>query len=257
MDNMLAAILVGGFFFALFRYGLNRITVFEYEAGLRYSRGRFSGLLTSGQYWYFPGITMITKVDLRPRSVSIPGQEVLSSDGVGLKISLAAQFQVIDPGKAINKIQDYQAALYQKLQISLRGIAGSRTVDELLEQRNQIGSTVKETVDAKCHDLGVQLQSVSIKDLMFPGPLKSIFTQVVKAKKEGLASLEKARGETAALRNLANAAQMIKGNPELFQLRALQAASSSSIVIGVPSYGGVSPLAGQASEQGGDKKSDS
>jgi regulator of protease activity HflC (stomatin/prohibitin superfamily) len=248
MDNILAVILVGGFIFALFRYGLKRITVFEYETGLRYSRGHFSGLLTSGQYWYFPGITTITKIDLRPRSVSIPGQEVLCSDSVGLKISLAAQFQVVDPAKAINKIQDYQAALYQELQISLRSIAGSRTVDELLEQRNQIGGTVKETVDAKYHDLGIQLQSVNIKDVMFPGPLRSIFTQVVKAKKVGLASLEKARGETAALRNLANAAQMIKGNPELFQLRVLQAAPSSSIVIGVPSQGGVFPLAGQVSD---------
>jgi regulator of protease activity HflC (stomatin/prohibitin superfamily) len=257
MDNMLVVILVGGFIFALCRYGLKRITIFEYETGLRYSRGHFLGLLVSGQYWYFPGITTITKIDLRPRSVSIPGQEVLSSDSVGLKISLAAQFQITDAAKAINKIQDYQVALYQELQIALRSIVGSKTVDELLEQRNQIGSTVKETVDAKCHDLGIQLQSVNIKDIMFPGPLKSIFTQVIKAKKEGLASLEKARGETAALRNLANAAQMIKGNPELFQLRALQAVSSSSIVIGVPSQAGVFPIGGHGSEQGGDKGSSS
>lgn len=255
MDNMLAVIVVGGLIAALFRYGVKRITIIEYETGLRYSRGHFSGLLTSGQYWYFPGITTITKVDLRPRSISIPGQEVLSTDSVGLKISLAAQFQVIDPATAINKIQDYQVALYQELQNALRSIAGSKTVDELLEQRNQVGGMVKESVDTKCHDLGIQLQSVNIKDIMFPGSIKSIFTQVIKAKKEGLASLEKARGETAALRNLANAAQMIKGNPELFQLRALQVASNSSVVVGVASQGGVLPLAGHGSEQGGDKES--
>ena len=148
-------------------------------------------------------------------------------------------------------------ALYQELQIALRSIVGSKIVDEVLEQRNQIGNTLKDMIETKCHELGIQLQSVSLKDIMFPGPLKAMFTQVVKAKKEGLASIEKARGETAALRSLANAAQMIKGNPELLQLRALQSASSSSIVVGVPQQGGVLPIGGQAPGRKDDNPSSS
>ena len=247
MDNILAVFGLLAMVFILFRYGLNRVTVFEYESGLKYSRGRFSKVLTSGQYWYLPSITTITKIDIRPRSVSVPGQEVLSSDGVSLKISLAVQYQVIDPAKAINKVQDFQAALYQELQIALRSIVSSKTVDEFLEQRTQIGNTLKEAVSSKCIDLGVEIQSVNIKDSMFPGPLKAIFTQVIKAKKEGLASLEKARGETAALRNLANAAQMVKGNPELLQLRALQLASSSSVVVGLSTRNDILPISGEGS----------
>jgi hypothetical protein len=90
---------------------------------------------------------------------------------------------------------------------------------------------------------------------MFPGPLKAMFTQVVKAKKESLASLEKARGETAALRSLANAAQMVKRNPELLHLRALQAASSTSLVVGVSQQVGVLPLGGQDLGSGDDNES--
>lgn len=253
MDNLLPVILLAVCVFTIFRYGLRRITIYEYETGLKYSRGRFSEIMTSGQYWYLPGITTITKIDNRPRAVTIPGQEVLSSDSVGLKISLAVMFQVGDPTKAINKVQDYQAALYQELQVALRIVIGSKTVDELLEQREGIGTTLKEISEGKCQALGLQLQSVSIKDIMFPGPLKTIFTQVVRARKEGLAALEKARGETAALRSLANAAQMVKGNPELLQLRALHAAPSTTVVIGVASSNGVLPVSEQVSGKGGDK----
>lgn len=245
MEILLATILVGAGTLVLFRYGLHRITIYEYETGLKYLRGRFSGLLTAGQYWYFPWSTTIKKMDIRPCSISVSGQEILSSDSVGIKISLAVQFQVVDAAKAINKSQDYQVALYQELQVGLRGIVGAKTVDEILEQRGQIGNALRDTVEAKCNELGIQLQSVSIKDIMFPGPLKAIFTQVVKAKKEGLASLEKARGETAALRSLANAAQMVKGNPELLQLRALQSASSISLLVGVSQQAGVLSPSGQ------------
>lgn len=255
MENLLACILVGVGIIGLFRYGLHRITIYEYETGLKYSRGHFVGLLTAGQYWYFPWFTTITKVDVRPRSISVPGQEILSSDNVGIKISLAVQFQVIDAAKATNKIQDYQVALYQELQIALRSIVGSKIVDEILEQRNQIGNTLKDMIETKCHELGIHLQSVNLKDIMFPGPLKAIFTQVVKAKKEGLASLEKSRGEMAALRSLANAAQMVKGNPELLHLRALQAASSTNLVVSVHNQAGVLPVGGQDSGSEDDKES--
>jgi regulator of protease activity HflC (stomatin/prohibitin superfamily) len=84
----------------------------------------------------------------------------------------------------------------------------------------------------------LRLISVNLKDIMFPGKLKEIFAQVVQARKQGLAALEKARGETAALRNLANVAKMIEGNPNLLQLRLVQAlgeAAGNTLILGMPS----------------------
>src|SRR4030067_2173938 len=80
----------------------------------------------------------------------------------------------------------------------------------------------------KASELGVELLAVNIKDIMFPGELKNIYAQVVNARNEGLAALERARGESAALRNLANAAKLMENNPALFQLRLLQAVGSNS-----------------------------
>ena len=96
--------------------------------------------------------------------------------------------------------------------------------------------------EGKSRKLGIELHSVHIKDIMFPGQPKNIFAQVVAAKKEGLASLEKARGETATLRSLANAAQMVEKNPALLQLRALQNSVGNTVALGMSAQGGLIPV---------------
>jgi regulator of protease activity HflC (stomatin/prohibitin superfamily) len=224
---------------AFYARGVKRITVLEYEKGLKYVKGKFTAEIGAGQYWYLPFSTVIQKIDVRPRFVSITGQEVLSSDGVTLKVSLAANFEIIDANKAINKVQSFQEALYLELQLALREIIGSADIDTVLNGRNEISKKLMEAAEPKVRDLGLKLISVNLKDIMFPGKLKEIFAQVVNARKEGLALLEKARGETAALRNLANAAKMIEGNPNLMQLRLVQALGESkgnTLILGMPSH---------------------
>jgi regulator of protease activity HflC (stomatin/prohibitin superfamily) len=229
----------------LLKIGVRRVTILEYEKGLKYSRGKFKKLMDSGQYWYLPFFIMIVKIDIRPRFVSITGQEVLSSDGVTLKVSLAANYEICDPNIAINKVQNYQEALYVELQLTLREIIGTTDIDTVLGNRNELSKKLKEMTEKKAQDLGLKLISVSIKDIMFPGKLKEMFAQVVNARKEGLAAIEKARGETAALRNLANAAKMIENNPNLLQLRLLQTlgiSSGNTLILGMPPNTTVIPI---------------
>lgn len=204
------------------------ITVFEYERGLKYINGKFVAILEPGKYWFLNLFTTITKIDIRPKFVSITGQEILSSDGVTLKISLAANFSVSDPYKAINNVEKYQEALYLILQMALRAIIGKTRIDELLEKRNEFGEKLMYLTKENIEELGLKLHLVDIKDIMFPGELKKMFSQAVKAQKEGMAALERARGETASLRHLANAAKMLENNPTLMQLRVLQSVNDST-----------------------------
>ncbi len=219
------------------KFGVRRITILEYERGLKYAKGKFTSVVGPGQYWYMPFFTIIQKLDVRPRFVSITGQEVLSADGVTLKVSLAANFEITDPNIAINKVMSFQEALYLELQLALREIIGAADIDTVLSGRDDISKKLKELTESKITDLGLKLISVDLKDIMFPGKLKEIFAQVVSAKKESMAALEKARGETAALRSLANAAKMMEGNPNLMQLRLVQAlgeASGNTLILGMP-----------------------
>ena len=89
-----------------------RITVFEYERGLKYSKGKFVEILQPGKYTLYSPHVQIKKVDTRSRMIHIAGQEVLSSDGVSVKVSVSAEYEMIDPYLAMNKVEDYMQSLY-------------------------------------------------------------------------------------------------------------------------------------------------
>ena len=229
----LAFIIAVVFFLSRF----HTITIFEYQRGLKYSNGRFVGVISPGRYRIYVPVTVIKVIDIRPSFATISGQEVLSSDGITLKVTLAAQYQVVDPQLAINSADSYEKALYLILQMGIREIIGASCIDDLLEKRKEFGALLADKVTSEVEALGIKLLSVDLKDVMFPGEVKKLFNQIVKARKEGLAVLEKTRAETAALRNLANAAQMMEEHPVLLQLRVLQQMSESTgntFVIGVP-----------------------
>jgi len=204
-------------------------------------------VLSPGVYWYLPGLARIEKVDVRPTRVAIAGQEVLTADGVAVKGSLIATYQIVDPERALLGADDFRGAVYAELQLALRAAVTEVQVDQLLQQRAELPGRLKALGHERIRAMGVELLDVSVRDFTFPGELKKIFTQVVKARQEGLAALEKARGETAALRNLANAAQMIERSPSLLQLRLLQVLGQqpgNTVVLGVPQAGATIPLRG-------------
>ena len=243
--QILFALLVVLILSAFVRATLRTVVVYEFERGLRYASGKFTGVLEPGVYRSFRYLPEVRKVDIRPVFAPVAGQEVLSSDGVPLKMSLAAKYEVVDPAVAVNKIESFRDALHIELQLGLRQIIGGTSIDDLLVRRQEIGTRLHEIVSVKAQSLGLKLHAVEIRDIMFPGELKKIFTQVVRARQEGLAALEKARGETAALRNLANAAQLVERNPSLMQLRLLQVIgqqSGNTVVLGVPAPSGPIPI---------------
>ncbi len=222
-----------------------RTVVFEYERGLRFSRGRFKGVVGPGLYWHSKALTEIRKVDVRPSRVVIAGQEVLSADGVAIKASIAAIVLVTDPERALLKSDNFHVAVHTELQLALRAVASSLPVEEFLKRRSDLPAELKAIAAPRLEAVGIELQDASLRDLTFPGEMKKIFAQVVKARQEGLAALEKARGETAALRNLANAASMLERNPSLMPLRALQSLAQqpgNTLVLGMQQNAPIIPL---------------
>lgn len=231
-------------FKALFR----RETVFEYQTGLLYKDGKLIKELSPGSYWLSKISDRLQVVDTRSNNITIGAQEVLSKDNIGLKLSLAMNYKVDDAKKAINEYVSYYGELYSMVQIVTRNLVAAQNAEELLENRKTLGESITEEVKAKAQDIGVAVEQVEIKDIMFPNEIRKIFSEVVRAKKEAEASLERARGEQAALRSLANAARTIENNPALMNLRILQTFSNKSsdgvapnIVLGMPQ--GLFPLA--------------
>ncbi len=218
-------------FLAGFSMVIRRITVFEYQHAVRFVRGKFAGVLSPGSYWTFVPLTSIQLLEARPRIITIPGQELLSSDGVSLKVSLLLEVRVSDPKAATLESASYEESLYAKAQAALRGAIGEKPIEEILQSRADLSARLQVEVEPSARALGLELRSISIKDIMFPGSLKEAFSQTARARQEAQAGLERARGETAALRSLANAARVFDKNPGLFQLRLLQTASESGKIV--------------------------
>jgi len=140
-----------------------------------------------------------------------------------VKVSIAARHAVVDPKSAILNAQDYRTEVYQEVQVALRDVVTPLTADEVLTQRAEIAERISALTAGKFESVGLKLDKLELRDIVFPGELRRAMAQVALAQKESLAALERARGETAALRSLANAAKMLEGNPALLQLRMIQA----------------------------------
>src|SRR5438876_8308286 len=211
----------------------------EGYAGLLYHKGKFVETLGAGRHIRWGRHFTLDAQDLRKAALLVASQEVLSADNVGLKLSLLVAYQVIDPAKAAHETQNWQGDLYNFAQLALRAVVGGVAVEALLNQRLEIGAQLLARVQPDAVKIGITVHAVEVKDVIFPADLKRAFAEVLKAKQEGQAALERARGESAALRNLANAARVLEGNPALMNLRLMQSISyaqnaGNKIVVGLP-----------------------
>ncbi len=235
----IAAALLLGYLFAIAIVSANRRKqiVFDYEQGVKFVNGRFITLLGPGHHSYNPKTTTIRVVSGRLRFDLLRGQEILTQDGVTIGVTLLVTYRVSDAKLAVSGVEDFSQALHLTAQEELRNLISTMAVDDVLTQREQLAATLKERLIGKLAAFGLELNGIGIRDLMFSGALKQAFAASVTARKEAGASLERARGEQATLRSLANTARLLDGNPNLFQLRLLQSLGESSghtVVLGLP-----------------------
>jgi regulator of protease activity HflC (stomatin/prohibitin superfamily) len=149
-------------------------------------------------------------------------QEILTSDRVSLRINLSASYRIVDTVKVATLLSNYTEFLYREFQLALRENVGTRTLDELLVDKDALNREVENAIKARVLEYGLQLQDVGVKDIILPGDMKQILNQVVEAQKAAEANLIKRREETQATRSLQNTARVMEGNPVLLRLKELE-----------------------------------
>jgi len=205
------------------------VVIREFEMGLLYFDGRFVRQLHPGRYRFWRRRRYeISQLDTRLQQRLINGQEVLSRDNVSFKVSLLVTYQISDPVSAIHTVTSYGDYLHSVTQLALREAVSAYSADEVLEHRESLGATLTERVIPEAERVGLRVEAVHVRDVMLPAEVRQSFAEVLQARNEGRASLERARGETAALRNLANGARSLEENPALFSLRMLQSIGQMS-----------------------------
>ena len=216
-----------------------RVTVNQWEQGLLFRHGRLETVLEPGPHRRWGSGFTLRAVDLRPWIVLLPTQEIPTADGATVKVTVAGQARVTDANIYVTAARDNEQALYLAIQVALRELVATTTVDDLLTGRGDAGGQLLSRVRG-LDALGVAIEQLEMKDIILPAELKRAQTAVLVARAQGTASLERARGEAAALRSMANAARLASDNPALLQLRLLQqleASTGHTVVIGTSAIG--------------------
>lgn len=204
-----------------------RVTVKDYERVVRLVDGRVRDVLGPGRHRYGrPWRTTLHRVDVRPRMVTVPGQEVLTSDGIAVRVTVVLRVSVADPVRNLTAAQNAHEELYSAVQLALREVVAGLALEALLAARSGLGSELVAPVRAVGERLGLDVAELSVRDVMLPGDLRRALADVLLAQQRGRAELERARSEAAALRTLANAARLLDEHPALLRLRTLQAAEA-------------------------------
>lgn len=210
--------------------------------GFLMKNGKFVKLLAAGYhaFWASKADVVIRVVDTRLQNMEVSGQEILTKDRVSIRINLLANWMIADAERLVLNVADFQAFIYKEIQLALRAVVSTRTLDELLADKNALNKEVFALVEQTLADYGVKLQSIGVKDIILPGEMKDILTQVVEAEKMAEANLIRRREETQATRSLHNTAKVMENNPTLLRLKELETLEKITDKIGnLTVYGGL------------------
>lgn len=199
-------------------------TIPEGHTGFLEVDGEQREILTAGTHlwWQFNHTIKVTQLDCRLQNMEVNGQEILTKDRVGLRINLSAMWQVVDPQQVKTALADHKDYLYRELQLALRAVVSTQTLDELLADKNLLNQSIQQTVAEKSAAYGIDLKTVGARDIVLPGDMKAILAQVVEAEKRAEANLIRRREETQETRSLHNTAKVMEGNPVLLRLKELE-----------------------------------
>ena len=194
----------------------------EYERGVIFRLGRVIKAKGPGLIILIPVVDKMVKVSMRLIAMDIDPQDVISRDNVSVKVNAVIYFRVVDPIKAIVEVEDYNYAMSQLAQTTLRSVCGQAELDELLSARDKINSQLQEILDLHTDPWGIKVATVELKHIDLPQDMQRSMAKQAEAERERRAKVINADGEFQAATKLAEAAEIIRDHPMALQLRYLQ-----------------------------------
>jgi len=212
----------------------------QYEKGVVFTLGKFTGVREPGFNIVLPIFQLMTKVDMRVRTLDIQKQQIMTKDNIPINVDGVVFFKVLKVQDAIIKVQDYQYAISQYAQTALRDVIGGMTLDTLLVERQHVGDEIRKIVDKETDQWGLDVQVIKLQDIEVPDDLKRIMSRQAAAEREKRANIIKSEGDRDAAKNLAAAAETMSKSRGAMQLRTLQTldglgpTASNTVVLALP-----------------------
>ncbi|MBK1612209.1 hypothetical protein CKO44_01855 [Rubrivivax gelatinosus] len=212
----------------------------EYERGVVFTLGRFTGVKGPGLILLLPVIQQMVRVDQRTQVLDVPGQDVISRDNVSVRVSAVIYFRVVGPEPSVIQVENYRQATSELAQTTLRSVLGRHELDAMLSERDKLNADIQGILDAQTEAWGVKVANVELKHIDLGENMVRVMARQAEAERERRAKVINAEGEEQAARKLLEAAQVLAAQPEAMQLRYLStlatigAQNSSTIVFPFP-----------------------
>ncbi|MFH1641491.1 MAG: slipin family protein [Nanoarchaeota archaeon] len=212
----------------------------QYDRGVKFTLGKYTGIMEPGLRIVIPLIQSYERVDLRIKTVDVPSQECVSKDNVSLKVNAVLYYKVSAADKAILEVEQFNYAVSQLAQTTMRNIVGEFELDEILSKREEISKKIQGIVDKETDPWGIKVTNIELKDIELPETMKRAMAHQAEAERDRRARITLALGESQAAEKLAEAARIIGKEPAGLQLRLFQTMSeiasekNSTIILPVP-----------------------
>lgn len=200
----------------------------EYQRGVVFFLGRFQGVKGPGLIIIVPVIQQLIRVDLRVITLDVPSQDVISKDNVTVRVNAVLYFRVVDPERAIIRVEDFNLATSQLAQTTLRSVLGKHDLDDMLSERDKLNADIQDIIDAQTEEWGIKVANVEIKHVDLNESMIRAIARQAEAERERRAKVIHAEGELQASEKLVEAAEVMSANSGAMQLRYLQTLADMS-----------------------------
>ena len=212
----------------------------QYQKGVKFTLGKYSGLMNPGWRIVVPVFQFYRKIDLRVKAVDVPNQEAITQDNISVSVNAVIYYKVKEADKAVLEVENYYYAITQLAQTTMRNAVGQVNLDELLSQRDKVSESIRSIIDKATDPWGIGVDNVELKDITLPEEMKRTIGKQAEAEREKRAIIIKAEGEVIAANNMAKAAHTLAGSAGALHLRTLQSINdissdqSNTVVFAMP-----------------------
>lgn len=212
----------------------------QYERGVKFTLGRYSGIMKPGWRLVIPIFQSYRKVDMRVKAVDVPHQEAITKDNVSVSVNAVIYYKVREADKAILEVENYYYAISQLAQTTMRNAVGQVSLDEALSERDKTSESIRTIIDKATDPWGIEVMNVELKDITLPEEMKRVIGKQAEAEREKRALIIKAEGEVEAASNMTKAASMLSQADGALHLRTLQSINdlssdqSNTVIFAIP-----------------------
>jgi len=200
----------------------------QYQKGVRFTLGRYSGIMEPGWRLVWPIFQSYRKVDVRVKAVDVPTQEAITKDNISVSVNAVIYYKVAAADKAVLEVENFFYAVSQLAQTTMRNAVGKVNLDELLSERDRVSEEIRMVIDKDTDPWGIKVNNVELKDITLPEEMKRVIGKQAEAEREKRSVIIKAEGEVVASENMAKAARTLSSADGALHLRTLQSINDLS-----------------------------